>query len=53
MNTDNPFSGGYVLSNGACPIGTSLWQLVYVLENDPIGTIGDTRTTSLELCQIL
>lgn len=48
-----PFQGGYVLSDGGgCPTGTSQWTTVYMQENDPVGSLGDTRGVPLALCKV-
>jgi hypothetical protein len=48
-----PFQGGYVLGRGgACPDGTSEWTTVYLPEDDPLGSIGDTRAVPFALCKV-
>ncbi|MEU1600218.1 hypothetical protein ABZ468_47580 [Streptomyces sp. NPDC005708] len=45
-------SGGLLLSSGACPVGTSRWDTIYVGHNPGLGSLGEVDMRAMTLCKI-
>ncbi|MFM9551655.1 MULTISPECIES: collagen-like protein [Streptomyces] len=50
--TGPDLSGGLLISSGACPVGTSRWDTIYVGRNSVLGSPGDVDMRAMTLCKI-
>ncbi|MFJ7072872.1 hypothetical protein [Streptomyces sp. NPDC098781] len=50
--TGPDLSGGLLISSGACPVGTSQWDTIYVGRSSVLGSPGDVDMRAMTLCKI-